>query len=345
VTKVPDKKPNQRPNHEPIMAIDHQHAYLEALLEVVRADGVAADALFKHAQKASQRPGFPDFIQLCDSALQLTGDSQLGIKFGARLDLTSHGILGYALMSSRTVEQALQRLIRYIGLTAPPIHFEQVMQGTRCLLVCRPDPELVPQQFYLDAVLVAVVVSAHTLLGARVAREAELWFAGPKPRHSDQYGALAGVRVSFDRPLNAVTMPRRYLDAPVLSAEPAMAELCRQQCEKLLANMRDRRGLAGRIREQLLRAPGHFPDIDRIAGRYGLSQRTLRRRLDEEGTSYRKLIDEVRLELARTYLTSTALPVGEIAALLGYDDAANFRRAFKRMQRQSPAEYRTSATG
>ena len=85
-------------------------------------------------------------------------------------------------MSSRTVEQALQRLVRYIGLAAPPIHFEQVMQGTRCLLVCRAEPELVPQQFYIDAVLVSVVVSAHTLLGARVAREAELWLMEPKPR-------------------------------------------------------------------------------------------------------------------------------------------------------------------
>ena len=330
---------------EPGPVINHQHAYLEALLEVARGNGVSTDALFKHARREWRGPGMPDFVQLCDSALQLTGDAQLGIKFGARLDLTSHGILGYALMSSRTVEQALQRLIRYIGLTAPPIHFEQVMQGSRCLLVCRPEPELVPQQFYLDAVLVAVIVSAHTLLGARVAREAELWLTCPKPAHADQYAAAVGVRVCFDRPLNAVTMPRRYLDAPVLSAEPAMAELCRQQCEKLLANMRDRRGLAGRVREQLLRAPGHFPAIERIAGQYGLSERTLRRRLTDEGTSYRKLIDEVRLELARTYLTSTGLPVAEIAALLGYDDPANFRRAFKRMQRQSPQDYRGSATG
>ncbi len=328
------------PISEPGTAINNQHAYLEALLEVVRAEGVASDALFTHARRAWQGPGLPDFVRLCDSALQLTGNAQLGIEFGGRLDLTSHGILGYALMSSRTVEQALQRLIRYIGLTAPPIHFEQVLQGSRCLLVCRPEPELVPQQFYIDAVLVSVIVSAHTLLGARVAREAELWLTGPKPPHADRYAAVAGVAVSFDRPHNAVTMPRRYLEAPVLSAEPAMAELCRQQCEKLLANMRDRRGLAGRIREQLLRAPGHFPDIERIAKQYGLSQRTLRRRLTDEGTSYRTLLDEVRLELARTYLTSTGLPVAEIAVLLGYDDPANFRRAFKRMQRQSPADYR-----
>jgi len=326
--------------NQPTAAINHQSAYLEALLEVVRADGIGSDALFKHARQGWHGPGLPDFVRLCDSAQRLTGDAQLGIKFGARLDLTSHGILGYALMSSRTVEQALQRLVRYIGLTAPPIHFEQVMQGSRCVLMCRIEPELVPQQFYLDAVLVAVVVSAHTLLGARVAREAELWFTGPKPRHASRYEAVAGVRVAFEQPMNAVTMPRRYLDAPVLSAEPAMAEVCRQQCEKLLANMRDRRGLAGRIREQLLRAPGRFPDVEGIALQYGLSQRTLRRRLDDESTSYRKLIDEVRLELARTYLTSTALPVGEIAALLGYDDAANFRRAFKRLQRQSPAEFR-----
>jgi len=323
--------------NEPNVTIDNQQAYLEALLDVVRAAGISGDALFRHARASG---GLPDFTRLCDSAVQLTGDPALGIKLGGRLDLTSHGILGYALMSSRTVEQALQRLIRYIGLTAPPIHFEQVVQGARCLLVCRLDPELVPQQFYIDAALVAVVVSAHTLLGARVVREAELWLEVPSPPHADQYAATTGVRVVFDRPFNAVMMPRRYLEAPVLSAEPAMAELCRQQCEKLLANMRDRRGLAGRIREQLLRAPGRFPAIERIAKQFGLSERTLRRRLQDEGTAYRTLVDEVRLELARTYLTSTQLPVIEVAALLGYDDAANFRRAFKRMQGQAPAEFR-----
>jgi AraC-like DNA-binding protein len=322
-----------------------QQGYLEALLEVVRARGVSAEALFRQARAATRTSGSPDFTALCDGALQLTGDPQLGIDLGARLDLTSHGILGYALMSSRTVEQALQRLIRYIGLTAPPIHFEQVVRGTRCSLVCRIDPDLDPQQFYLNAALVSVVVSAHTLLGARVAREAELWFTCRKPRHAERYAEATGIRVSFERPYNAVTMPRRYLEAPVLSAEPAMAEVCAAQCEKLLANMRDRHGLAGRIRERLLRAPGDFPDIDSIAVQYGLSERTLRRRLRDEQTSYRTLLDEVRLELARTYLETTALPVGEIATLLGYDDAANFRRAFRRLQRQSPSEYRGARAG
>jgi hypothetical protein len=248
-------RPRAEPSvSQPGTALNNQHAYLEALLEVVRGDGVASEALFKPARIAWRGPGLHDFTQLCDSALQLTGDAELGIKFGGRLDLTSHGILGYALMSSRTVEQALQRLVRYIGLAAPPIHFEQVMQGSRCLLVCRTEPELVPQQFYIDAVLVSVVVSAHTLLGARVAREAELWLTGPKPSYAQRYEAVAGIEVSFDRTHNAVTMPRRYLDAPVLSAEPAMAELCRQQCEKLLANMRDRRDLPAYSRTAAARA-------------------------------------------------------------------------------------------
>lgn len=225
------------------MPIDNQQAYLEALLEVVRAEGVTGEALLSHARRTRPQGDLPDFTQLCESAMQLTGDPALGIKLGGRLDLTSHGILGYALMSSQTVEHALQRLIRYIGLAAPPIHFEQVLQGTRCLLICRLDAGLTPQQFYMDATLVAVVVSANTLLGARVVREAELWFEGARPRHANQYAAVSGVRIRFDQPFNAVMMPRRYLAAPVLSAQPAMAELCRAQCEKLLANMRDRKSV------------------------------------------------------------------------------------------------------
>ena len=76
-----------RPSVTPVIsdvgtAINNQHAYLEALLEVVRGDGVASDALFKHARRSWSGPGLPDFTQLCDSALQLTGDAELGIKLG-----------------------------------------------------------------------------------------------------------------------------------------------------------------------------------------------------------------------------------------------------------------------
>jgi AraC-like DNA-binding protein len=75
-----------------------------------------------------------------------------------------------------------------------------------------------------------------------------------------------------------------------------------------------------------------------------MSERTLRRHLEAEGTAYRTLIDEVRLELARSYLTTSQLPVTEIAGLLGYEDPANFRRAFRRLQGQAPAAYRAAAS-
>jgi AraC-like DNA-binding protein len=317
-----------------------EQGYIEALFAVVRGHGLDPEDLVAHAGRQGRAP---DFLRLCASALELTGDPALGVRFGARLDLTSHGILGYALMSSRTLDEVLQRLMRYIGLSAPEIRFERVLQGERCLVVCRLDAGATPAHFLVDAALVAVVVSAQRLIGAHVLAEAELWFQGPPPGYAAQYSEVTGVPTLFGRPFDAVSIPRRFLEAPVLSADPAMAELCGRQCEKLLANMRDRPGLAGRIREQLLRAPGSFPDIRAIAARFGMSERTLRRHLDAEGTAYRTLIDEVRLELARSYLASTQLPVTEIAALLGYEDPANFRRAFRRLQGCSPADYRAAS--
>lgn len=80
-----------------------------------------------------------------------------------------------------------------------------------------------------------------------------------------------------------------------------------------------------------------------MAQRLHVSARTLRRKLREEMTNYRELVDEVRLGLAKRYLRTPELRVSEIAGLLGYDEVANFRRAFKRWTGQSPMTWRSSA--
>ncbi|MBF3306782.1 helix-turn-helix transcriptional regulator, partial [Pseudomonas aeruginosa] len=101
-----------------------------------------------------------------------------------------------------------------------------------------------------------------------------------------------------------------------------------------------RGGLAGRIRDRLLRTPGHLPDMQTLAMELHLTVRTLRRRLDDEGSSYRLLLDEVRQALAEELLATGAIRLEEIAERLGYGEVSNFSHAFRRWKGMTPRQYR-----
>ena len=98
--------------------------------------------------------------------------------------------------------------------------------------------------------------------------------------------------------------------------------------------------IISRVNRHLLNTPGEFPKLDAVARRLCVGARTLRRRLQELGTGYQQILDEVRRELAIEYLRTTSLTVQEIAELLGYSEVTNFRRAFLRWVEVSPYQYR-----
>ena len=116
--------------------------------------------------------------------------------------------------------------------------------------------------------------------------------------------------------------------------------MAEEQCRKLLAARKARSGLAERVRDRILRQPGHIPDMNAVAGELLLTPRTLRRRLLDEGTSYKALTDEVRETLAEELLSAANLSVEQIAERLGYSEAASFIHAFKRWKGQPPHSYR-----
>jgi AraC-like DNA-binding protein len=129
------------------------------------------------------------------------------------------------------------------------------------------------------------------------------------------------------------------LDNPLPRANPQLVSACEQQCQALLARHQWHQGLAGRVRQLLLQSPGQIADMERVAGHLHLSSRTLRRRLIEEGTSFRTLQDEVRQALAEELLAAGGLSLEEIAERLGYGELSNFIHAFKRWKGTTPGRY------
>ncbi|MGL4528094.1 MAG: helix-turn-helix transcriptional regulator, partial [Aestuariivirga sp.] len=116
-------------------------------------------------------------------------------------------------------------------------------------------------------------------------------------------------------------------------------------CARMLEEFKWQLGVTRRVYDELTRTPGRFPEIEDVASALCMTSRTLRRKLEAEGTSYSELLDSVRRALATDYLKASVLDTEDIAAALGFCDGASFRRAYKRWTGSSPSQLRSRAGG
>lgn len=313
--------------------------YLSTLREELKERGISWRAVVPSEQIASPEA----MARIIAKVLESTRDASLAVTFGRRLNLASHGILGYALMSSRNGNQLLSLLSRYASLAVPNLTLRRTIEGDRLMLVCEVGDGLLPRSFVVELVLTSLVTGARALFNRRIP-DGQIWFDHAPPPHAGLLESLR-VPVRFAKPRCALVCHRDFLDMEVTSANPALAELGARQCDNLLKQLNRPAGFAQDIRRALLRSRGDFPDQNVMAGSLNMSPRSLRRHLAAEGTTYRKVVDEVRYEVAKQYLATEELTVDQIARLLGYDDPANFRRAFKRWSGSSASEWRAKKSG
>jgi AraC-like DNA-binding protein len=120
-------------------------------------------------------------------------------------------------------------------------------------------------------------------------------------------------------------------------------EICQAQCERLLEQMRAGPDTTTALRRLLLRRPRKLPGLNDAAAALDMNPRTLRRRLQDEGSSFTQVLGDVRMLLARDYLRTTSVPVADIASLLGFADESSLSRAFRRAYQTTPRAYRVRA--
>ena len=291
-----------------------------------------------------------DPLQECDSQQELRlianliealpAVTDLGLQAGLRYQLTTYGIWGYALLSSQSFRQAAETGLRYLDLTfaLTRIHLSEDPELAHLHL---PDSHLPSalQSFLVQRDAAAVLVIQRELTGAAVALS-QVQLRMPAPADPQPFIQAFGLLPHFASDENRISFARTLLDAPLPRANPAMASLCEQQCQALLDKRRVRSGLAGQVRDRLLRTPGWLADMEQIAAELHLSSRTLRRRLKDQGSSFRQLQEEVRQTLAEELLSGSSLTQAQIAERLGYSEVSNFLHAFRRWKGQTPQQYR-----
>ena len=165
--------------------------------------------------------------------------------------------------------------------------------------------------------------------------------AYPDPNLQQRYHEVFHCPVHFAQPHSLVRFRRDLLERPLRHANGEANQICEAQCEALLAQMQAGRDTTTALRRLMLRRPRKLPDLPGAAAAMETSPRTLRRRLQEEGSSFTKVLSETRMQLARDYLRTTSVSVADIAALLGFADELSLTRAFRRAYNTTPREFRT----
>jgi AraC-like DNA-binding protein len=284
-------------------------------------------------------------IAFIQEALRTSGRPDLGLLAGRGHRFPVFGFWGLALAASPTLASAIRVGLQYVDLTHTFLRWSFQRDHGDAELLMRPAFPLGElETFFVERDAAAAATLLEDLTGRR-GRLKEAVFAYPAPPWADRYASTFGCPVAFRRDRHALRLGAARLDEPLPGGDPVTAAAAEAQCRRLLQTFSPAGGFAVRLRRFLLAQPGRLPTQDEAARHLGLSRRSLRRRLAEEGTGFRALVDEVRRGLVIGYLENTALPLGEIAARTGFSDAANLSHAFRRWTGETPGQWRDRAGG
>lgn len=323
--------------------------YLRQIAEQLRAMGVAPADWLARCQLGEQcldessfQPDFTLFRQLILEALELTGEPALGLLVGERLVVNTHGILGFAALQSESLRQTLQLVQRYLALRTTLfslVHEHDEQAQLEHIRFVPNYPLGGSERTLLEAVMLAIkkVFDAITLGSARPRRVS---FPFPAPGYAELAGEMFGCELAYDQDWAGFSLDSALLDLPLKMADPEAFREAEQICQRELGKLVSKTSMSARVRRVMLEKQHGFPSLNVAARLFHLTPRTLHRRLLEEGTSYKQILEEVRHTLAVEHLKAGRLTVEEIAYSLGYTDLANFRRAFKRWEGVPPSAFR-----
>jgi AraC-like DNA-binding protein len=282
-------------------------------------------------------------MELLERTVESTGDPGLGLRAGERLAAGDFGALENAALSCKDLRTAIDCGSRYVRLMNEAAEVELTERGDEALWSFHTN-DGVPQppaanEFVLSAVL--RFVRLHTGIDEP---PSEAHFAHEAATDTKACERIFDCPLRFGAPHNAIKFPRARLDLRMPTANPSFRLAFSHYAEELLRRIPQ--SIPGRVREVVIEElRGGGLNMRAVARRLAMSVPTLRRRLDEEGSSYSEVVNRVRRELAEQYLHDRRVGIAEIASLLGFGDVAAFCKAFRRWTGVTPARRRAELRG
>jgi len=267
-----------------------------------------------------------------------------GISVGAIVSLAGYGALGMLLMSCETPFQATQIGVKYQKLTYLYGELSLKIFSDTSALCYLPHqlPEKV-QRFIIDRDISGtyrLIEDLRTYMNLVIGMT-ELWLPYPKPNNATLIEKRYNCPIIYGQPEARFYIANDDLQRPFPSANKIACGLYASQCDQLLEKLLGSDDkLSPSVKNHLSLFHNNYPNAVQVADTLGFSERTLRRKLKKEGSSFQAIIDDTKYEKAQLYLKQGKESIDEIALKLGYKEAASFIRAFQRWSGMTPAKFR-----
>jgi AraC-like DNA-binding protein len=279
------------------------------------------------------------FFALWRAVAELSSDPAAGLKIATQIDVGNRPPSTMAAYYARDYRDALTRLARFKQLCTPE-ELQIKIGKDECVI----EPVWQHAQEQTPPLLTDATFASFVELGRRSAghpvnpRRVEL---KSKPEATRVHEAYFNCPVKFGARRNILVLHTADLDQPFPNHNAELLEMLDPQLDKALKDRSPQSSISEQVKWILRRLlAGARPDVSAVARELGLGDRTLQRRIDDDGTTFRKLLLEARQELAREYLNRPDIDVAEVAFLLGYEDSNSFYRAFRTWERTTPSQWR-----
>jgi AraC-like DNA-binding protein len=269
--------------------------------------------------------------RLLTGAVERSGQRDLGLIAARYVDTQHFGITEYLARTRPTLRAALDDMGRFMPLLGDGAGFSVERKGNRRIVRFWFSSDVVFPEAAYEFVIAIAILRARRLTGKPDLAPVEVSFMHPRPESTKRHEELFRCPVHFGAEVTHWVLSERHLEVPIASAEPALGALLERQAAQMLERLPRGDDVASRVTALLGGAASlRTASADRIARRLGMSVRTLSRKLSDEGTSFRLLIDTAREHAARRELAQTKRSLTEIAERLGFANPQSFHRAFKR---------------
>jgi len=258
----------------------------------------------------------------------------------------SFALLCHALISARTLGQAMNRFLRGFALFLADVQGELLSEGDTARIVIHADRAASEEARFAQEIFVTVAHGVLCWLAGQRVPITHADFNYARPDHGDEYLTTFSRSVAFDAPQTAIHVDAAWLSRRTLQDDAALKHFLASSPLSIFVKYRNPNSWSARVRAQLRSTePAQWPSLDTLARALNTTATTLARRLDEEGTRYQRIKDNLRRDQAIALLSGTQRSIDDIALALGYEDPSAFYRGFRRWTGSVPGAYRLGDPG
>jgi len=322
---------------------------VRAFVEVVERAGVGRDQLLltttvdpKHLDANDARIEFAEFARLQTRAVDLTGDEALGLHIAEQASEAAFDLVAHLIVHAPTLRDGIELCLRFQRVFSDDSELTlEEKDDAATLRLSFPRTTLRSDRMHAEFVMAGLWRMIKVFAGPRATVRA-VYFEHARPDHHREYTRVFGGAERYRRAFTGIEIDRKALDLPCLHHHAELYQVLRSQAERTLSQLTHGVGQAERLKQYFLARPplGAIPDMGMVARDFGMSVRSLRRRLTEEGVSYKSVLEGAFATVATRMLSDSRRSIQETAHAMGFSDPTAFHRAFKRWTGMTPKQYR-----